>query len=1130
MKKYILLLLATLALTVSCDVFDHTSIWDKLNEHEQRIEELEKACNRLNTNIESIQTILQALQTNDYVADITKIMEDGVEVGYSITFAKGGTVTIYHGTSGEDGSTPKIGIKKASDGQYYWTSDGEWLTGEDGEKIPATVAAGDGKYITPQFRIADGVWYISYDNGNSWRKIESVDSEQDAFFQSVSCNSDYVYFILADGTEIAVPIVTSSQSFRGAVISILGDSISTFAGWLPVEDGHNLNHSRYYPKDYMGEVQQTWWHKLINNLGAKLGVNDSWSGSRVHNDLDANEGNLGPDACMASITRITNLGANGTPDLIFFYGGTNDAGKGVEIGTFNAGKAHKVDLTATKWDTFADAYAAAIMRLQYYYPEAKIIAMTPMWVKSYYSVPRMNQFAEVIQQICDYFGVAVIDLRKCGINANNIGLYLGDGLHPNVKGMEMMEKYIRRQLFSFYEGDYTENVVYSVINNLSSAVNKDRYIKGVSAGKPYSAELTGNLKKICVKMAGQDITYSTFDSNTGMIYIPDVQGDILIDESGSHPTADLLDVVFLEDGTAKDASPMQLAVQTFADEMLLRTHYDSGFGDYVASFDHSERYTSPQAGTHKSGYYKINYAGNSDFIKKLSDGHTMETLFMMDAESPNKNFHDKWFCSQELGGTGFFISKSEEDNMCISFSPSVSINGSSEYILTYSGVTPVKGQWYHAVGVWDKAAGKTRIYINGVEKGSMSCPTDASLYLHSDSKFHWFCVGADVGNGGANYGWDGNVAIARVYDKALTEEEVEQLYKDAQQRWPSSTTPSFSNVQCFSGVEVAEGWKYSVYADGIKSGDILELQSKTSQTRWNCQTVSEEGRATLTIPQGLTSGDYYLIVNREGERVRLRTISMTVDPKAELPHETKVIAHRGYWYVDGGTSLPHNSLASLSRAQQLAGAHSAECDIWMTKDNVLVLNHDATISGINIQNSNYSSIKDCKLSNGEKLVTFDSYLDQYAKDTGIKLMIHIKTHSTAARTIECASALINRLRDYDLLDKAEWLIGVYSVASHIVEQCKDEVSDLVVYYTNDDVVRTYAQLAEEGMTLNYNYATIQADPGCIKRAHQAGLEVVAWTIDTTDLMLEFMSLGVDYFNTNRPDLLIALKKKTFIEK
>ena len=41
-------------------------------------------------------------------------MEDEVEVGYSITFAKSGTITIYHGaagTDGADGSAPKIGIR-----------------------------------------------------------------------------------------------------------------------------------------------------------------------------------------------------------------------------------------------------------------------------------------------------------------------------------------------------------------------------------------------------------------------------------------------------------------------------------------------------------------------------------------------------------------------------------------------------------------------------------------------------------------------------------------------------------------------------------------------------------------------------------------------------------------------------------------------------------------------------------------------------------------------------------------------------------------------------------------------------------------------------------------------------------
>ena len=138
----------------------------------------------MNTNVEALQGILAALQGNDYVTNVTKIMEDGVEVGYTLTFAKGGTVTIYHGTGGEDGGAPKIGIQKASDGQYYWTSDDEWLTDEDGNRIPATVPAGDGKYITPQFRIAEGVWYISYDNGNTWLQIEA-DEECEAIFKGV---------------------------------------------------------------------------------------------------------------------------------------------------------------------------------------------------------------------------------------------------------------------------------------------------------------------------------------------------------------------------------------------------------------------------------------------------------------------------------------------------------------------------------------------------------------------------------------------------------------------------------------------------------------------------------------------------------------------------------------------------------------------------------------------------------------------------------------------------------------------------------------------------------------------------------------------------------------------------------
>ena len=97
-----------LAFTFACQQFDDSAIWDELREHEERIEMLEEECNRLNSNISALQAVLEAVQSNDYVTDITKIMEDGVEVGYSITFAKTGTVTVYHGADGQDAAAPKI--------------------------------------------------------------------------------------------------------------------------------------------------------------------------------------------------------------------------------------------------------------------------------------------------------------------------------------------------------------------------------------------------------------------------------------------------------------------------------------------------------------------------------------------------------------------------------------------------------------------------------------------------------------------------------------------------------------------------------------------------------------------------------------------------------------------------------------------------------------------------------------------------------------------------------------------------------------------------------------------------------------------------------------------------------------
>ena len=218
--------MAVVATLVSCAKFDYESILEQLRDHEERIERLETECVRLNRNIEAIQIILEALKENDYITDIVKIMEDEVEVGYSITFAKSGTITIYHGADSADGSNgaaPKIGIRKASDGEYYWTAGDEWLTDESGAKIPAAVPNDpDGKYITPSFRIAEGVWYISCDGGSTWKELEAMNGGI-SIFKNISYDDDYIYITLADGTVLTILRGESPISQEGEDLTHLFD-------------------------------------------------------------------------------------------------------------------------------------------------------------------------------------------------------------------------------------------------------------------------------------------------------------------------------------------------------------------------------------------------------------------------------------------------------------------------------------------------------------------------------------------------------------------------------------------------------------------------------------------------------------------------------------------------------------------------------------------------------------------------------------------------------------------------------------------------------------------------------------------------------------------------------------------
>ena len=85
-------LFAVVALT-SCK-YDDDDIWNSVHGLENRVAKLEELCKQMNTNISSLQTIVTALQNNDYVTGATPLMKDGKEIGYTITFSKSNPITI----------------------------------------------------------------------------------------------------------------------------------------------------------------------------------------------------------------------------------------------------------------------------------------------------------------------------------------------------------------------------------------------------------------------------------------------------------------------------------------------------------------------------------------------------------------------------------------------------------------------------------------------------------------------------------------------------------------------------------------------------------------------------------------------------------------------------------------------------------------------------------------------------------------------------------------------------------------------------------------------------------------------------------------------------------------------------
>ena len=233
------------------------------------------------------------------------------------------------------------------------------------------------------------------------------------------------------------------------------------------------------------------------------------------------------------------------------------------------------------------------------------------------------------------------------------------------------------------------------------------------------------------------------------------------------PVADLIDAIFLADGTASN-----LAAQTKNSPMTIVTHpgsylttiYDAAYKRYFARFSRNMGSES-----FSDSYYSADYSSLSDVKTTLQAAMTMEALVKISPDATVGNGEYKFFSSHQNSGFGLMMKGSYFKwlpHLGGWFWTPENANDSDSNLAT-------KDVYYHIVGTWSNEDDETRLYVNGTLVSTRS--TTANLTLAAGSA-QWIGIGGDPYNSSIAQVWQGDIAIARLYGRALSGSEVTQLY------------------------------------------------------------------------------------------------------------------------------------------------------------------------------------------------------------------------------------------------------------------------------------------------------------------------------------------------------------------
>ena len=209
--------------------------------------------------------------------------------------------------------------------------------------------------------------------------------------------------------------------------------------------------------------------------------------------------------------------------------------------------------------------------------------------------------------------------------------------------------------------------------------------------------------------------------------------------------------------------------------------------------------------------------------------------------------------------------------------------------------------------------------------------------------------------------------------------------------------------------------------------------------------------------------------------------------------------------------VPENTLKSFKKALEI-GVDAIELDVRKTKDNQLVVIHDAdikrTTNGEGLVSAfTLMEIQGFDAGSGEKIPTLEEVLDFLDKKA--KVFVELKESGIEEQVL----AIVKEKG----LEKNVIITSFIEEALKKVRELNGNVETGLIYVNYKNPIKAALELKANYLLPLYRF-THTAN---VKKAHQNGLKVVVWTINKPEEVKEYAKKGVDGIASDNPDILNA---------